>query len=191
VKSGPRTRHDVLLRKLLRFDPSFFDFVADDASVKNSTKSAIKSTSGSIRSLIHSINDKYSAKFGEDYFKATNKTAKAQTTIEVQVTDIDEYKALIDSCYFTFWEGAKSRLPEPKPKSFVDINDLRTAEQHDVDHGKKAEIKKKRLRLGKAFQKYAGKGTPNSIDPFRFALMQLNLLAAVEQDLHTIHKTLS
>jgi Protein of unknown function DUF262 len=186
VRTGPRTRHKILLRKLLKYDPSFFNYVSSDASINNSTRGGIDESCSNIRKLIDKINDNHSSHSGEDYFKATSKTVKAQEIIGELLSDFRGYKEFVESCYFLFWEGAKSRLPDLKPVSFTDINDLRTAEQHDVDHGKTKEIRKKRLKLAKTFQKYSGTGTPSSLDPSLFKLVQLNLLNAVEQDLQSI-----
>ena len=63
------------------------------------------------------------------------------------------------------------------------MNDLRTDLRHDVDHGDAGKVRAKRRKMGKTFALYAGTGTPDTIEPVMFPLIQSNILGALEGDL--------
>ena len=79
-----------------------------------------------------------------------------------------------------------SRLDRPVPPSFGDVNTLRTDIQHDVDHGKKTQVKAKKMKTGQVFKKYAGAPSPAGLAPEHFVLVQANLLNALRRDLQQI-----
>jgi Protein of unknown function DUF262 len=189
VKGGAKTRHEILLRKLFRLSPSLAD-AFDPSIVKESgVAGRVSSLGTSIAHLTDQLNKKYAAKHGEDLFKATNKTAHALLRLQKATKNLDEYKDLIDDLYFLFRESVGSRLGSNWPESFTDINALRTDLRHDVDHGITRQVKSKRRKIGKTFEKYAGSGTPETMEPTKFALVQSNLLAAVEGDLRVLLAT--
>jgi hypothetical protein len=140
----------------------------------------------SIVTLIHAINTAYAAENGEDLFKPTNKTSYAIATLGKQLTGYTDYQKFIDNLYFTFHEGVGTRLNEKKPISFVEINTLRTELQHDVDHGDASKIKSKRTKAGLTFEKYSGVASPLTLAQERFAVVQSNLLGALETDLKNL-----
>ena len=96
---------------------------------------------------------------------------------------LDDYTSLIDDLYFLFRESVGSRLGGNWPASFADVNELRTDLRHDVDHGDAGKVRLKRRKIGKIFGKYAGDGTPDTIEPAKFPLVQSNILGAIEADL--------
>ncbi|HYA18452.1 MAG TPA: hypothetical protein VEF06_13355, partial [Bryobacteraceae bacterium] len=125
-------------------------------------------------------------KNGEDLFKATNKTAQALVRIGKPIKNLDGYEALIDDLYFLFRESVGSRLNGKLPGSFVHINELRTDLRHDVDHGDKTKVRAKKRKAGATFAVYAGGGTPETIEPIKFPLIQANILGALEGDLRIL-----
>lgn len=190
AKTGARTRHQILLRKLFQFDPSFaegFDALAVSTS---GSDQAIKKLRDRAVELIGDINDIYSAKEGNDLFKASNKTVQAQDIIGVVAHDYDSYKKLIEQMYFLFWEGPGSKLSE-KPDSFKTVNTLRTELQHDVDHGQASKIAKKKKDIGAVFEKLSGVASPAAAHPERFPVVQLRLLSELVADLAMIKAGLS
>lgn len=92
----------------------------------------------------------------------------------------------MDDLYFVFRESPGQRLANNWPASFADINTLRTELRHDVDHGDAGKVRAKRKKSGVTFTKYAGAGTPETLEPSHFVLAQANLLTAIEGDLRTI-----
>src|SRR5262249_41613119 len=98
----------------------------------------------------------------------------------------DDYGVLIDDLYFLFREAVGTRLNGDWPASFADINELRTDLRHDVDHGAAGKVRAKRRKMGGVFGKYSGGGTPDTIGPERFPLVQSNILEAVEEDLRAL-----
>jgi hypothetical protein len=121
-----------------------------------------------------------------EYFKATNKTAAALNRLGKPITDYEGYKSLIDDMYFIFREGIGNRLADKLPPAFIDVNNLRTALQHDVDHGNNSKVAAKKRQLGESFKKYSGEVSPSGLAPDRFPIVQANLLRAIEEDLHTL-----
>ena len=183
VKGGAKTRQEILLRKLFRIAPELSDIFDPSVIAESGVSGRIVALGDSIVQLVNQLNNKHSAKTGEDLFKATNKTAQAFLRIRKPATNLDAYKALIDDLYFLFRESVGTRLGATSSPSFSHINDLRTDLRHDVDHGDAAKVRAKRRKAGTTFTLYAGGGTPDTIEPVKFPLIQSNILGAVEGDL--------
>lgn len=183
VKGGAQTRHEILLRKLFRLSPLLADVFDPSIVTESGVSGRVSSLGDSIVQLIDQMNKKYATNGGEDLFKATNKTAQALVRIRKTVKTLDEYKVLIDDLYFLFRESVGSRLGGNWPASFADVNELRTDLRHDIDHGDAGKVRSKRRRIGKIFGKYAGGGTPDTMEPAKFPLVQSNILGAIEGDL--------
>jgi hypothetical protein len=186
VRGGAKTRHQILLRKMLSTAPKLAEIFDPTIIVESGTTRRVSDLGASIRDLIHATNQLHSAKTGEDLFKATNDTALAINSIGKPIADFNAYKDFMDKLYFLFQESVGARLGSTHLESFIDVNALRMSLRHDVDHGEKRKIKAKRLKMAKTFAKYAGANTPETLDPSRFVLVQANLLAALEADLRAI-----
>lgn len=183
IKAGARIRHEILIRKLLVFDPGFVSFLASESIVAGKINVDIARLAESIGALIEKVNDHYSAQSGHDLIKATNKTASAIQRLGQPATDFSSYKSFVDDLYFLFHEGPGQRLAGNEPVSFIDVNLLRTALQHDVDHGKPKDAAAKKKKLGDAFKKYGGSGAPSGLPPEHFPVVQASILRALEADL--------
>lgn len=183
VKGGAKTRHEILLRKLFRLSPAIADVFDPSIIAESGASGRIAGLADSIVQLVDQLNKKHAAKEGEDLFKATNKTAQALVRIRKVVKSLEEYKTLIDDLYFLFRESVGPRLESDWPVSFVDVNQLRTDLRYDVDHGKPGKARAKRRKLGGVFAKYAGNGTPETMEPAKFPLVQSNILGTIEGDL--------
>jgi len=183
AKTGARTRQQILLRKLLASTPALADLLDPVAVSETGLAAAVLADGRAIVELIGQVNEQYSAKYGEDLFKATNRTAQAQANLGRMAQDADDYADIIEDLYFLFHEGVGSRLKESTPASFRDVNTLRTDLRHDVDHGKPGKVKAKRKQISQVFQKYAGAGSPAGLAPERFAVIHANLLGALKRDL--------
>lgn len=121
VKSGAKTRHEILLRKLLAKAPKLAAAFDPTIVAESGTSSRVAQLGDSIRELIHTANKAYAAKHGEDLFKATNNTAHALSRIGKPVADLDGYKQLMDDMYFLFRESVGQRLGTNWPPSFKDV----------------------------------------------------------------------
>jgi len=186
VKSGARIREEILLRKLLAFDPALVE-VLDPATIAESgLQAAITRDAAEIVRLIGQLNDQYAAKHGENLFKPTNRTAQAQARMGIPVKDFGDYKSFIDDLYFLIREGLGNRLQDRIPHSFEDINTLRTDLQHDVEHGDKQKIRAKKLKSGNVFSAYSGTASPAGLAPDRFVIVQAKILASLRRDMNTI-----
>ena len=185
VKTGAHTRHEILLRKLFAFDPSVAD-VFDSATVAESgIENRVRQLSEEIVNVVGRVNSAYAAKHGADLFKLTNKSSQALARLSKRVTDVQTYGQFIDDLYFLVHEGPGNRLSKP-PRSFADMNDLRTELRHDVDHGKGKKVRAKRRKLASSFSKYAGAASPTTLSPERYPLVQMNVLSAIATDLQSI-----
>jgi hypothetical protein len=189
VRGAAKTRHEILLRKLLGFDPTIAELLDPAAVAESGVSAGIKESGDAITGLIGRINDAYSSKHGKDLFKPTNKTSQALTNIARPISKFNEYQRLIDDLYFIFHEGVGSRLDKKKPQSFLDVNGLRTDLQHDLDHGKPKKVATKRKKLGATFRKYSGAPSPKTLAPERFPLVHDTLLSALRADLRNIEKS--
>src|SRR5262249_39632883 len=118
VRGGVRTRHEILVRKLLRTSPIFAQ-VFDPTTVKASgVAGEVKKVGESISKLIEQANTAYAAKHGKDLFKATNKTVAALQKIQRVAKNYVDYQGLIESLYFIFWESVGERLGTLPPTSY-------------------------------------------------------------------------
>lgn len=183
IKSGAMERQTILLRKLFSERPEFVKMFDPAAIAETSLVSRIREDSTEIATSIKIANDAHASKHGEDLFKMTNKTVAAISSLGKTVKDYDGYKELIEELYFLFYEGPGERMKGREPQTFKDIKILRTDLQHDVDHGKKAKVRKKRVGTGKTFQKYAGETSPSTFAPEKFIIVQANLLESIKKDL--------
>lgn len=183
VLGAARTRQEILLRKLFRIAPDLAEVFDPSVIAESGVSGRIAALGESIADLIHQINGQYSAKKGEDLFKATNNTTRALLRIRNSARDVSGYKDFIDDLYFLFRESVGTRLGGAWPTSFVHVNDLRTDIRHDVDHGEPAKVRAKRRKAASTFAQYAGGGTPDTVEPVKFPLIQSNILSAIEGDL--------
>ncbi len=186
IRRSAQIRNEILLRKLLIYDRTFTDIVGISVIAESAIEKSIAECGERIRKLVALRNEEYAMQKGKDLFKATNKTAQALAGIGSCVSDYNEYSSWIDTLYHLFRESAGTRLQGNWPRSFADVNILRTAERHDVDHGRKTTVKSKRIRFGNCFKKYAGVTTPTTLEPEKFALVQARLLAEIEKDLRIL-----
>jgi hypothetical protein len=190
VKSGARIRHQILLRKLLAFDPAAIYLFGPATVAESGIPGGVKSKADRVADLVGAINESYAASNGRDLFKATNKTTTSLVRLGRLVNTFDRYKTFIEDLYFLFHEGVGDRLDGKIPSSFADVSLLRTGLQHDVDHGKTAKVRAKLKAIGSAFETYSGMTSPAGMDPEHFSLVQLNLLNAIERDLVALKKGL-
>jgi hypothetical protein len=160
------------------FDPSVI--------AESGVSGRLASLSESVSQLVDQLNKKHAATSGDDLFKATNKTTQALRRLHKPVANRDAYGSFIDDLYFLFREGPGNRLDGNLPVSFVHVNELRTDLRHDVDHGDSSKVRSKRRKSGTTFSLYAGDATPDSIEPAKFPLFQVNILAAIERDLRAL-----
>jgi hypothetical protein len=186
VRGAAKERHEILLRKLLRTDPSFVKLFGPTIVAESGLAADIKRIGENIGDLIERVNAKYSSKHGEDLIKATNKTSAALRKLAHPVHGYEEYKELISNLYFVFREGVGGRLDGKLPQSFADVNLLRTDMQHDVDHGKKGAVASKRRKISTAFGKYVSGATPITLEPEHFPIFHAGILNALETDLRKL-----
>lgn len=186
IRSGPKNRQAILLRKILSFDPSFAEVFEPVDLIEAGLKKQISEVAARIQSGVAQANERYAAESGQDLFKATNKTTGALLAIGKPIRRYDEYQALIDALYFLTHESVGNRLTGRVPQSFSDVVELRTDLQHDLDHGSDKKAAKRRKAVAQAFRKYAGAGTPRTLDPSRFVVVQGNLLRDIARDIESI-----
>lgn len=182
VKSGAATRHKVLMRKLLKFDPSILDEAPAIVIGQSSLKEEIGNISADIRSIIFKLNQYHSSKTGEDFFKISNKTSSSLSSLGNYISDKQTYANFVDDLYYVFYEGPGSRL-SAMPQVFLDVKQLRTELSHDLDHGSEKDAQKKKVKIGSIFKKYSGSTAPDLASEPAFLLAQHGLLEAIRDEL--------
>ena len=178
VKSGPETRQNILVRKLIMHDPTFQELFRSETIAASGLDKEIGRLGKAIGSTVTSLNHEYSANRGEDLFKMTNRTTDALLRIGTPIANLDDYKEFIDHLYFLLHEGPGSRLGE-KLQPFDDINLLRSDLRHDLDHGKPGKAAKKRKSIGTVFAQYAGSPSPYTVAPELLPAVQGRILTRV------------
>ena len=186
VRGGAKARQEILLRKLFRLAPDLAEIFDPSIIAESGVSGRIVHLGSSITELVGQVNRRHAAKTGEDLFKATNKTTQAFLRMQKPVKSLSAYKDFIDDLYFLFRESAGTRLDNDRPTSFAHMNELRTDLRHDVDHGDAGKVRAKRRKAGTTFAIYAGVGTPDTVEPAKFALIQSNIMGAIEGDLRVL-----
>ena len=186
VKAGAHTRHQILLRKLLISCPAISAVLGPDAVAQSGLRQQATDDAVIIARLVERHNAEYSAQYGSDLFKPTNRTMAAMARIKEPIDSYEQYKTLLEDLYFIFHEGPGQRLSGKVPPSFSDVNVLRTGLEHDLDHGKSSESEKKRKMVGEVFKKYSGHVSPDTLDPQLFAMVQASLLSSIRRDLESL-----
>lgn len=186
VRAGAKIRHQILIRKLLAYDPALAVALGPSAIAESGLTAEITRLADAISTQVADLNERYSAAKGEDLFKATNKTTRALKKVGKRLEAFDGYKDFVEDLYYLLWEGCGQRLTGHVPHSFDDVNSLRTGLRHDVDHGRPADVAKKRRKLAEAFKKYSGETSPQGLAPELFAVVQANLLRAIDADMREL-----
>ena len=187
VRVGPKTRNEILIRKLLLFDSTWIEVLGSRAFTVGKMANDIDRLGREIADLITAKNEEYSSKHGGNLFKPTNRTTNALAKLRDPAASFEEYSRLVDNLYFVFREGVGQRLADNLPPSFEDVNLLRTGLQHDVDHGPDQSVAAKRRKIGQVFAKYAaGATSPATLAPARFPIVQATLLKALGEDLRKL-----
>jgi len=176
-------RNEILIGKLILFDPSFAQCFLKEGSMEKSFENKIEVLANSISDLLYKINKIYRSKKGEDIFKVTNETTKGLRLISDPIKDQTSYGEFIDQLYKIIHEGSGSgqRLSSTLPSHIVqDIVLLRTDLRHDVDHGKQSKIRAKEKRIANTVTKYSGKSSILTLGKEDFLALQLNILAELK-----------
>jgi hypothetical protein len=190
VRGAAKTRHTILLRKLLLFDPKFLDVLGPTVVAASGLVQEVKRLSDSIAGLIERVNSQFAATKGVDLIKPTNKTIGAIRNLSKPIRDYMDYREFVSGLYFIFWEGTGERLTGKIPSSFTEINVLRTDIEHDLDHGKAKKAASKRKKGSATFNKYANSATPQTSAPENFPLLQVGLMNQIEKDLRVLLSSL-
>jgi len=180
-------RNEILVKKLILFDPSYAQFFLKTGSTEKSVEKQIQFLATCVGDLVYKCNEVYRSKNGEDLFKATNETAKGLRLIERTLKDQESYGQFIDALYKIIYEGSGSgaRLGSTLPDVVRDIVALRTVLRHDMDHGKKSKIRAKEKRLTKTVMKYSGKSSIQLLGKEDFLALQLGILDGLKNYLDT------
>ncbi len=191
TRGAARTRHEILVRWLLIHYPKLSLSLGSATLAQCGPQARIKELATSIARLIETVNEQYAAVHGDDLFKATNRTVGALQALSKVATDEGEFGSLIDDLYFLLREGPGQRLSGNTPRTFSDLNDIRTLFRHDVDHGKAKDVRQKRKRTSDAFAKYAQVGTLGEVDVARWPFIQCAVLQAAESGLIEVSRSSS
>ena len=181
-------RNEILIKKLILFDPSFAHYFLKEGPSEKSIENKVITLAKGVGELIYRCNETYRAKVGEDMFKATNETLKGLRLIGDPIKDQESYGQFIDALYKVIYEGsgAGSRLDSPLPDIVSDIVTLRTDLRHDVNHGKQSKIRAKEKRLANTVRKYSGKSSVQLLGKEDFLALQLGILDALRNYLEIL-----
>jgi len=187
-KESIERRRDILVKKLILFEPSLAPCFLKEGSAERSLEKQIRELVISCSELVYRHNEQYRSKHGEDLFKATNETTKGWKLLESTIRDEHPYGQFVDALYKIIYEGSGSgvRLGATLPSTVKDIIVLRTDLRHDIDHGKRSKIKAKERQLAETIKKYAGKPSIALLGKEDFLALQLSVLDGLKNCLNTL-----
>ncbi len=141
-----------------------------------------------IQNLVYECNEIYRASNGENLITQTNKVTRTLINLGKPISDPSSYGDFIDGLYKTFYEGSKSgsRLGSKRSEIIKDINILRMALRHDLNHGKQSKIRAKERKIGDTIKKYSGKSNIGLLDENGLKAMQLKILDSVRNMLENV-----
>lgn len=185
-----RERINILTTSLAQFSQKFSTLLGSYPEAGDEIVSDISDLATTARELILDINRRYSGQKGEDLFKMTTESTASFLKIAKPIRDIGQYGEFIDSLYFLIYEGTGNckRLPSPPPEFSMDAKFLRAGIRHDVNHGEKKDIAKKKVRNAQVFEKYSGKKTPSECSSDDFLTIQVRILKELISFLEMLNK---
>ncbi len=92
IRRNAQIRNEILLRKLLAFEPSFAAVLGVSVIAESGIANSLAESGRRIADLIQKRNEEYSRDHGEDLFKATNKTTTALATLGQPLRDYQHYR---------------------------------------------------------------------------------------------------
>jgi len=191
-------RHRILRRRLINFGLNFEGHLdvpeKDQEIIGLQKKDNIRNIVDGVIDLVSQINKSYAIE-NEDInlFKITTESLKCVKIISAPVSSKDEFKEFIDSLFKLIYEGsgALKRIPESLIKDdsiLFDIKHLRTGFFHDIEHGDKKEIPKKKKTISAIYTRYANKKTIDEIEESFLVHFQRKMLEKLKSLLEEIKK---
>lgn len=191
-------RHGVLRRRLINFDSNFKNHLdileKDEEIIELQKKDNIKQLVDDVIDLISQINKSYATKHGYiDLFKMTTESLKGVRIISTPVSSKNEFKEFIDSLHKLVYEGsgALKRIPESlitDDSVLFDVKHLRTDFFHNIEHGDKKEIIKKKKTISSIYSRYTNKKTIDEIEESFLIHFQRKILERTKSLLEEIKK---
>ena len=185
-------RNNILSRSLVLYNSSFRKYLDTTEFDDEFSQLKIAKDTRAIADVcfenMANLNKVYDSKKGEDLFKLTNQLIISMPKIGNSITTKEEYKFFIDALYKIFYEGsgALKRIPASRISDrsiFIEIKHLRTDLFHDVEHGKRQEIKKKKQIISDIYYKYCAKKTFNLFKVSDLRTLQSKLLINLNNEL--------
>ena len=184
-KESIQRRQDILMKRLVAFDPDFAQFIEreaiDDRLAALENEKEIRNLSTDVLAVISEINSISTSKSMREVFKITNKMLKRIGPLSECVADQNDFGNFIDGMYEIIYEGAGSlsRIPvilKGEDSVCLKIKFLRADIRHDLDHGNEKEVIKKKERLARIYGEYSNKSSIDAIDCKQFVNIQRQIL---------------
>lgn len=149
-------------------------------AVYNSLPAEIQTAGFQLGQLVIQLNQMAETTTGKDIFKPTNQNMAGMLMLPMVIAeDAATFANVVDTLYFLIYEGtgeAKRLLSLVKDDQLQPLwwlKHLRRMFRHDIDHGKTAEIERKRLESGAVLRQLSGVVWPKK--PIHWKRAQLNL----------------
>ncbi|MFA5169370.1 MAG: DUF262 domain-containing protein [Candidatus Paceibacterota bacterium] len=196
-KESISKRHEILKRRLSLYEPKFKKYLElkekEEDFIELQNKENIKKSTDSIIKEITEINKVYSVQKKEDMFKTTSEGLRCSVAISSPVKSKKEFKEFIDCVYKLIYEGSgylkriSNNIITDCPV-LIDIKDLRTDFFHDIEHGEKKKIEKKKNKISSIYKKYINAPTFGEIDNTQFNIFQIKILEEIKGAIEKIKK---
>jgi len=184
-----------LLKKFYYLTKKKFPYDKDFQIIDNKL---LREKQESIKKLVNKINDLYLQIDGEHLIKYTGRGVKNLDSLGQLSYNLDSINGFIKKVYQIFIEGPGSKVRRAIFKRalhdadniLVEINSIRTDEQHDVEHGKPNKIRKKKEAATKVYKKYTSKNDLSAFSELDYYKLQLGILISIEKALNQAKKNL-
>jgi len=182
----PNTRHNLFPLINQHLSPIYSrseletDQIQTDDLVRNSLPGRVHGIGGVLIELIFGINGHQQSSGSELVFKQTDRVMTGASRVpNVVVTGEESFAGIVDYLYFMLYEGSgdASRLldisEDAECQPLWKLKHLRRYFRHDLEHGSKTDIRKKKRETREAFETLIGKPLPRSTHDWKRAQVAL------------------
>lgn len=184
IESIPSINAFKYLNGYLDAEVDFEDEADLEDSIEEINLMTIISLGSKIVELVYKLNAEAEREGRKGIFKPTSKIMRSCYIIPTRLAKDEKiFEDIVDQLYVLIYEGTgkgqrlTENIDQNKLGDLWRLKHLRLASCHDVDHGGKADIRKKNKNIGAAFKRFCGTSYP--VTDMEWLMAQKNLYEAI------------